>query len=221
MATWKSLLDTVRDQLSDPDKSSWSDDQLIRYFGEAQERACREGYLMRASKTVTLVSGTRVYSYPTNAIYIVRMKWGGSNDLITHRTANYMDRNMPGWESQEGSPASYITDITTKKFSIHRVPDDDTITESDTLTLTCVMLPSAAPTKGEFEDGATTPEIEPEHHFELIDYVMYRAHNQDSRAEGKKLAASDFAQFQRNMEMAKREFIMQRSGKNSQFPRFF
>ena len=220
MSTWQTLLRMTRAQLGDPDGSRWTNTDLIDYFVEAEERACRMGYLIRAEKTATLVASTTAYSYPTNSLYILDMVWGGSTTPMEHRTNGYMNRMYSGWNSGDttGGPRIYVTDRVTKKFHVYPTPDSTAVSTSSTLTMVCVMLPSATPTIDEFRDETSTPEIEPEHHFELIDYVKYRAHNQDSESGGAQKAANDLAVFNHNMEMAKREFMKQRNGRTSQFP---
>lgn len=221
MATWAELMDLARDQLSDPGKTTWTDQELIRYFGYAQKKACRWGYLLRSKETVTINATDQEYSFPTGAIYILRMIWGGSTEPMEVRSTEFMDRRKRGWDQgeQTGEPRIWVQDQETKKFTIWRKPDADAITESATLTMTCVMLPAAAPTEDEFADNSTTPEIEAEHHEDLVDYVCFRANRKPSIANGRKLSQEDFALFKANMEMAKRERNQQNVGESTPFPR--
>lgn len=214
-------MDLARDQLSDQGKTTWTDQELIRYFGYAQDKACRWGYLLRATKTVTIDATSQEYDFPTGAIFILRMKWGGSTTPLEVKSTEYMDRHQSGWDQgeQTGEPRIWVQDQDNKKFKIWRKPDADSISESATLTMTCVMLPAAAPTADEFADGSTTPEIEPEHHEDLVDYVSFRAHRKDSHADGKKNSAEDLALFKSNMEIAKRERNQQNVGESTPFPR--
>lgn len=219
MSTWAELMDLARDQLSDRDKASWSDQTLLRYFGFAQEKACRWGYLLRASKSVTLEADTTEYSFPSRSIYILRMMWGGSTKPMDPKTSDYMDRRSSGWDqgAQTGSPRVWVQDQDTKKFKVWRTPDADTISESAALTLTCVMLPAAAPTESDLAGGSAEPEIEAENHEDLVDYVMYRAHLEDSHSDGRKKAHEDLARFKAAMNAAKAERIQQNWGNTTQW----
>lgn len=221
MATWAELMDLARDQLSDQGKTTWSDQELIRYFGYAQVKACEWGYLLRATKTVTINATNQEYDFPTGAIFILRMIWGGNTNPMTVRTTEFMDRRSPGWDqgSQTGEPKIWVQDQDTKKFKVWRKPDADAVAESATLSLTCVMLPSSTPDQDAFDDGTSTPEIESERHEDLVDYVCFRAHRKDSHAGGKKQSAEDLSLFKANMEMAKRQRIQQNVGESTPFPR--
>lgn len=219
MATWKTLLRRARTDLGDPQGNRWLDKDLIDYFVEAQEMACRDGYLLRSTKTVTISAGTSEYSYPTGAIQILRMSWGGTETPMQWRSINDMDRVAPGWDqgTKQGTPHIWVTGKTTKKFSIYLTPTSTEIADSATLMLTCVMLPSTTPGIDEFRDS-TTPEIQAEHHYELVDYVKYRAHRQDMELDGDKKAADDLAIFTANMKKAKQEALRQHGAVNHSYP---
>lgn len=141
MATWAELEDLVRYQLSDQGMTTWSRPELVTYFAEAQEKAARWGYLLRSNETVTLSAGTLEYAFPTNAIYILRIKWGGKAPPLQPKTTDFLDRQSPGWDdgTREGGPEYWVTDQDNKKFRIYRTPDSSVITKSDTLTCLCVM----------------------------------------------------------------------------------
>lgn len=220
MSTWTTLLRMTRSQLGDPGGTTWSDTDMIDWFVEAQEQACRKGYLLRASKSVTISAGTAAYAYPDGAIDILRMSWGGNERPMTHKTVGEMDRIRPGWDqgTKEGTPTHWVTGKATKQFSVFLTPTSTEVTASDTLSLTCVVLPSTTPTIDEFRDNSTEPEIEPEHHFELIDYVKFRAHNRDTELDGDKKAAADLAIFEANMRQAKNETLRRRGAVSTAFP---
>jgi len=162
--TLSELITAARARLDDEATPyRWSDTQISSWANEANIEACRRiKYLIDNTKTVSVVSGTSGYAYPSGMIYLRRAILSTEDTPLRFTSYKELDENMAGWETHTGTPERIIVDYNTDKFYLYPEPD-----ANGTLNLTCVMEPSTY---------TTTTQIPSRFGYALLDWVMFRAY---------------------------------------------
>jgi hypothetical protein len=184
------------------------DDELLTiYANEGQDEACRRGQLLRDSLgamcTVAFEGGAEAVALDARVITVLRAHIDGQPVGVLD--VEQMDGAMPGWQygTATGQPTYLVSGLTTGTLHLWPRP-----AEAGTLKLTVQRLP-IKPMKAE----ADKPEIRPELHAGLVDWMLYRAYSRedtDLHNDGK--AAVALGRFEA-------EFGRKASGRNEEWVR--
>jgi len=107
------ILDRVRDSLADPDKTRWSDAQLLRVLSEAQRQFVIQTESLKVQYAVYFAPGVSEYSVPTDCLALIGVS---KLAVITHEALIALDAN---WEMTTGIPTHVLVDKS--NFSTFRV----------------------------------------------------------------------------------------------------
>lgn len=92
----------VRQRYNAVGDTFFSQAEIFNYFYQAQMELAREAYCIKSTRTITSVSGQRVYSFPTTTISIKRVEYDGQrvfpNDFVEDDalTGNNPDETLTG-----------------------------------------------------------------------------------------------------------------------------
>lgn len=151
----------------------WGSTFLLRSLNRAQEEACMRQKLLvdedvTAISEVTLVAATSEYTLDSRIVLPQQIRLG--TEVLTKTTAEILDRDMPGWRSESGTPSKYIQQgANGQKIRLSPTPaasDDGT-----TLVINAWRLPES-----ELVDDQDVPEIASQHHRDLIWFVLSEAY---------------------------------------------
>lgn len=125
----KDILTRVRDSLSDPKKSRWSDQRLIRLIDEAQKNLVKEAQLLRAKTVVAVVALQNEYVLPSDAFLLTRVV-NQDGAPITVTSHDKMDNNeaTPGytreWENDTGIDVTKVIfdKMNPRTFKVYPIP---------------------------------------------------------------------------------------------------
>lgn len=174
------LITLYRAQSMDKQQSTGSasdvlcDDELLTiYANEGQEEACRRGQLLRDSLsamcTVQFTAGAEAMVLDARVINVLRAHIDGQPVAILD--VDQMDEGMPGWQFRNatGQPSHLVSGLTTGMLHLWPRPE-----LAGSLRLTVQRLP-IKPMKVD----ADKPEIRPELHAGLVDWMLYRAYSRE------------------------------------------
>lgn len=174
------LITLYRAQSMDKQQSTGSasdvfcDDELLTiYANEGQDEACRRGQLLRDSLsplcTVAFAADAEAVALDTRVIKVLRAHIDGRSVGIMD--VEQMDEAAPGWQYRDatGQPSRLISGLTTGTLHLWPRPD-----KAGSLRLTVQRLP-LKPMKVD----ADKPEIRPELHAGLVDWMLYRAYSRE------------------------------------------
>lgn len=178
MSTLLQIRSTTRTTLDDASTTDqlWTDVELNEYINDAENQSCKIADLLIDSTTVsictiTLVSGTAIYSISPLILKIPRAFITGATRPLIQTTKRILDLTYPSWASASGDERSFFIGDT-NKITIYKKPDG-----AGTLTLTVSRLPLTA-----MSADSGTPEIDAQYHDGMVDWVLYRAYSkQDSK----------------------------------------
>lgn len=146
----------------------WSDTEITGYANDAEREACRRARLITDSTTAAVCSITlsTAVSYPLDpkVLFINRVKLVGESIPLAPISYKDLDRQVPGWEDNTGTPTHFVKDTDTGRFRPYPTP-----TVAGTAKLTVTRMP--------LEDMVTShdePEIRPHLHDSLLFWVLYR-----------------------------------------------
>ena len=174
------------------DGALWSDDALIRYLRDAEEKFASGAMCLRDSRTpaiaqITLVAGVSEYPLDKRVIAILsahldgRLELGrtsyatrfGAKGNITQNTASETPQTI-------GEPRIFYTDKDTGYIGFYPVPGD--AEAGLVINLHTVRRPLNPLTKN---DMAAEPEIPDEYHLDLCEWATWRAlRNHDGDIDG-------------------------------------
>lgn len=216
---WKDLFSVLRSQLVDPSGVLWTDDELIAYANDAENKACRIAYLLRLSDPITLVAGTNEYAFPAKAIEVIRLR-RGTERALQKKTSEWLDRiHGPNWEGTDGAPIYYARDQKRLFVKLYRTPDTLDITENTAvMTGLWSALPAAPLTKAILDAGAASPEIPEDYHLDLIHWIKYWAYLKDGLTQDQSKSDRGAAIFRTKMEKIKRDTVRYEDGGTTPLP---
>lgn len=174
------LIALYRAQSMDKQQSTGSasdvfcDDELLTiYANEGQDEACRRGQLLRDSLspmcTVAFMAGAEAVPLDARVIKVMRAHIDGQP--VDAVEVDQMDQVMPGWQYRDatGRPSRLVSGLTTGMLHLWPRPD-----QAGSLRLTVQRLP-LKPMKADTDK----PEIRPELHAGLVDWMLYRAYSRE------------------------------------------
>ncbi len=170
----------------------WSDAFLARVASQAEQEACRRGALILDSSSpfcsISFGAGDSLLKLDGKILEIRRAKISGPSRKIDPVTSSQLDRNSEQWESETGEPLAYVTDYQTGHIRLYPTP-----TAADEIQLTVRRLPL-----DDLVDDNDEPEIRPESHLGLVQWMLYRAYmRQDADTFNSTKAAAALAEFVR------------------------
>lgn len=137
-----SILERVRDSLSDPDSDRWSDARLLRLVDEAQRHIAVKAKLLRTKIAIPIIADIAEYSLPEDAFNVTRVLVANAVTLDIDNPAGKepvpiyshidMDRKDISWETHTGTliEAVIFDKITPTTLKIYPIPDtSDAVTE--------------------------------------------------------------------------------------------
>jgi len=148
----------------------WTDQFLLRFLNEAEKEACRRQRLIEDEATaavceITMVSGTATYTVDNRVLLVDRIRLSDGSEL-TKKTTEELYEESSVWRSATGTPTLYVQNNQT--ILVNPTPDDDD--DGDTLYLSVWRLPLVDMTID------LSPEINPEYHESLLEWVAFRAY---------------------------------------------
>jgi len=189
----------------------WSDETLLRYIDEAQRKFCREGLILRTTRTVTLLTGVATYALDENVLAVISAKHTTDEaDLmrVGHHDLNiYIPNYMPYFDPTayrgmpDGKPLAYSTDeylqagATPSERSLGRstlrvYPKPTAAYNNTTLTLRII----GQPTRRLFEcKPHDVPELPEDYHLDMLDWAAHLALRINDVDAGFRQASADFA----------------------------
>ncbi len=184
-----------------------SDELLAMYATEAQEEACRRGQLIRdaSSALCTVAYGQGDESIPIDAriVQVVRAYIDGHP--VETIGADQLDSFMPGWMASQASPrpSALVTGLSSGRLHFWPKPS-----QAGEVKLHVLRMPLAS-----LVNDSDTPEIRPEMHPALVEWMLYRAYSRDDAdLHNDSKAAIALQKFTS-------EFGEKRSGRNEQWMR--
>jgi len=173
----KELIALYRAQSRDNSAPYFCEDVLLaQYANEAQDEACRRGQLLVRSTgelcTVAYEGGAETVAINSRIVQIKRA-FAGTMPVGT-MDVERMDAMHPGWqfEGHQGQPTVLVTGLATDTLYFWPKPS-----EAGTLRLTVQHLPLKPMRHDASEDDS--PEIRPELHPALVDWMLHRAYSRD------------------------------------------
>ena len=166
----KELIELYRAQSGDSNEGYFCDDALLTlYANEAQTEACRRGQLLVTTSRASLPANKEVFELNPNAIKITRAFVNRQPVVVL--SVQEMDAMHPGW--QFDSPQSQVTHMVSGVATgvLHLWPCPSVQSE---LVLTVQALPSK-----QLCHERDKPEIRPESHPGLVDWMLYRAYSRE------------------------------------------
>lgn len=172
------LITLFRQEIDDAEPPYlWTDPEAVDYAADAENEACRRGLLLIDASTASIcqyaiTAGQPLVTLDPRVLYVGRAILAGGTTPLTRRLTGNMDADKPGWESDTGTPDSYITDYQTGKIRLYPSP-----VATGTLNLTVARLPIA-----EMDNpNDDSPEIRQEFHRSLVFWMLYRAYRKKDR----------------------------------------
>lgn len=190
----KELLAFTRTVLHDAVKPyEFTDETLVEYLSEGQEKAARNARLIRDYSTAEIcripISTTKqAYEIDARAIFVRRVALDSRGVPLGKASFKDLDRKQPGWIGRTGTPNWWCTDFETGKLWLDRKP-----TVADTARIMVVRLPLCSLSTSKLNDALElpVPYHRPVHH-----WACYRAYsNQDADTYDEKAAARHMAAF--------------------------
>ncbi|CAN7474559.1 hypothetical protein LJR074_003191 [Acidovorax sp. LjRoot74] len=179
------------------------DELLIIYANEGQDEACRRGQLLRdAASALCLVgysAGDESVAIDPRIVQVARAQADGHPVGVVG--ADEMDASVPGWDagsSAANRPSTLVAGLSSGRLHLWPVP-----TQAGRIKLQVFRLPLK-----KLADNTDKPEIRPELHPALVDWMLYRAYSrEDSDLHNDSKAAIALARFEA-------EFGRKTSGRN-------
>lgn len=190
------LIDLFREEAGDvADPPLYGDTMLTRYANEGQREACRRARLLTDSSTAAIcqyavAANATTITLDPRVLFIRRVRLASvSERRIPRCAARDLDAHRPDWESADpGDVLVYVPDWESGKLRFYPAP-----AASDTVNLTVIRLPLVDMAAIETD----SPEIRPEFHERLVDWMIWRAYNRDdSETFDDKKAARAYARFE-------------------------
>lgn len=155
-----------------PAPYQWSDSILKLYANEAQIEACRRADLLLDSASSfckpVFTSGEPIIPLDPRIVDVKRIRDVSQYVQLQPISALEMDRKRPGWEMHTGTiPLCVVTEYQTNALRLYPIPMRD-----GELTMTVQRLPLA-----DMVADTDTPEIRPEYHPALVQWMLYRAYS--------------------------------------------
>lgn len=190
----KELLAFTRTVLHDAVKPYlFSDETLVEYLSEGQEKAARNARLIRDFSTpeicrIPLSTTKQSYDLDPRVVFVRRVTVDSRGLTLNKASYKDLDIREPGWIGRTGTPNRWCTDFETGKLWLDRKP-----VVADIARIMVVRIPLCALTMSKLNEPLElpVPYRRPVHH-----WACYRAYsNQDADTYDEKLAARHMAAF--------------------------
>lgn len=160
----------------------WKNHEIVSYANQAEVEFCiRQPILDRGTTPsltqITVTAGLERYNYGAQILAIKAAKYVTDNAdeiALDKFTAAEMDIMHPGWDTEasagaQGTPVCYVEDADHRAIWLYPVPQ-----LGGTIHLMIDRLPvRPMQWKNRHHD---TPEIDPQHHYDLLDWMFHRAY---------------------------------------------
>ena len=166
----QALITLYRAQSGDDNFPFFCDDDLLKiYANEAQVEACRRGPLLADTTRVQIEANQELVKLPRTALRVTRAFVGRQSVAVV--SAQEMDVMHPGWQldSHQAQSTHLVSGVTAG--ALHLWPRPDVQTE---LLVTAQSLPKKVLCQDKDE-----PEVRPEAHSALVDWMLYRAYSRE------------------------------------------
>jgi len=164
----KTILAKVRDNLSDTEKTRWTDERLIGLIDEGQKDLANKAGNLKDIIILDLVKGEYYYSLPENVLIVTRVEY--KKAALKPITTSQINRDA----NVKGSPEYFVFDkLRRPNITLYPIPDKD---ENGVLAVYCNTLPRT------LTNGSDEIEISSAYVKALEFYATYRAlmDNQDT-----------------------------------------
>lgn len=222
----ENILHDRSDRVSGSTDYLWSDETLVRYINEAQNRFARKGLVLRDGTTpevceVTLATNTDTYTLHPSVLAVISVRHEDDTyDMVRtgHSTLGmYQTPDTPYWDPSTytalppGKPLVWNTDeqvladdydsLSTVQLRIYPKPSSSY--NSDKLKLRVVRMPLEQLVATRL---SAVPEIPSAHHIEMLDWAAYLALRVADIDAGAPVRASEFREtFEQHVRQARRE----------------
>ena len=160
----------------------WSNREVVSYANQAEVEFCiRQPILDRGTTPsitqITVTAGTERYPYAAQILAIKAAKFVDDSGVeydLDKRTVAQMDDNHHGWDTEgsagnQGIPTCYVEDADHRAVWLYPVPSS-----GGTIHMMVDRLPARQMQwKNRHNDA---PEIDPQHHYDLLDWMLHRAY---------------------------------------------
>ena len=185
----------------------WSNQEAVRYANRALNEYCVRNPIhdSNTQQTITHIAyaaDTQKGTLSDKILAIKRAKFvataSGDEQILLKRTHGWMDHFVPDWAlegnaSTPGTPEFYIEDLDLRSIMLYPLPD-----VAGTVHLTVGRMPFKQ--MGWTLRHLDSPEIDEEHHFDLIDHMVYQAYQKrDAETENPELSAAALDRFTANV----------------------
>lgn len=168
--TLKELIALYRAQSGDSNEPYFCEDGLLKlYANEAQVEACRRGQLLVDTVKLQVPANKEHVPLPSRAIWVARAFV--NRQPVSVLSVQEMDAMHPGWQfdSPNTQPTHLVAGVTTGTLHLWPCPN----AQADVL-----LTFQALPKKTLCHEG-DAPEIRPEAHAGLVDWMLYRAYSRE------------------------------------------
>lgn len=165
--TLSELISAFRADEHDTAKApNWSDQDLTRWFNEAEEEAAIRKSLLPETVSLSIGRGDFEIRLPARIVEVrtARIVEGGITYWLSPTDRYEQDRADRDWRDTIGRPTAFIHDDSS--ITMNRIVD-----ATAELKLECYRVP-----KSKMEDSGDEPEISAVHHRRLDGWVRYRAY---------------------------------------------
>ena len=214
--TLEEMIVLYRVQAADKAEPYLCDDEVLTiYANEAQDEACRRGDLLRDSASAfcqpAIAAGDEAITLDARIVRVLRAKINGRDVAVI--SSEVMDAISPNWQDggATGTPTHLIMGASTGKLHLWPTPDAPCVAR---LTVSRLPLKQLA-------SDADKPEVRPDTHKALVDWMLYRAfsqHDGDLYDEGKARAALSRFEAEFGERASARNEAWQRNGIPMSYP---
>ena len=125
----ESILTKARNQLADPHKSRWTDENLLAILSEGQQDMANQALLLKKWVDLPVFVGQTTYKLPTDFIKL-ESAWILDENKTPLKYISYqdLDKKKKAWTDEIGKPEYIVYDLArnSSEFMIYPAPDKTT-----------------------------------------------------------------------------------------------
>lgn len=166
-------LETLSRQMLQDDKHRQlvTQSQMRFWVNEAQQEAALRARLLYETGTISMQAGTNSVDLTSATLgkdYFIfdRFYWVEGGYPLMRTQMETMDYSIKGWQLKTGNPAAYLADMLPRRIRVYPTPQ-----EAYTVEYRGYRYPV------KLEHGHEVPEIDVQHHANLVYWVQYRAYS--------------------------------------------
>lgn len=166
----------VRTTLYDINRDSWSDSELLEWYNSAIPAIIANRPDAHYSREIFLCREGAAQTLPDKGIRLIRVDNNVGGDVVRFRDRDMMDKDIPGWMSEEGEEVEYFSmdDRYPRTFYIYPTPP-----AGHQINIVFSSLPEEVKITN-FETDQTIISIDDTYQDAIFDYVMFRALSKDA-----------------------------------------